>query len=102
MSNQSFLTALLGRDIESKNLEHNCVGWDDGELVLEVVLVLIGPTVNVVRLNLDLERPVGLSYFVTKLVELGKLHDGHGTWEVCNFSQMLTNGLSGTIVVHLS
>ena len=85
MSDQSFLTALLGWDIESKNLEHNCVGWNNGELVLEVVLVFIGPTIHVVRLNLDLERPVRLSYFVSKLVELGKLHNGHGAGEVCNF-----------------
>ena len=75
MSDQFFLAALLGWAIEAKDLEHNCVGWNNGKLVLEVILVLIGPTVNIVRLNLDLERPVGLSYFIAELVELSKLHN---------------------------
>lgn len=75
VSNEFLFATLLGGTVVTENLEHNCVRRNNGKLVLEIVLVLIGPAVDVIGLNLDLEGPVVVLNGVTVLIELGKLHD---------------------------
>lgn len=75
VADQSLFAAMLGRRVVAKDLKHYSVLWDDGELVEEVVLILVGPTVDVVRLDIDLERPVRFLLLFTVLVKLGDLHD---------------------------
>lgn len=85
VTNEFFLTAMLRRHVVTKDLEHNSVGWNEGELVEEVILVLIGPSINIIRLALDLERPVRLLFLVAILVKLSELHNRHGTGMVSDF-----------------
>jgi len=101
-SDMLLLTTELGRGVISEDFEHSGVRLDDGELVMEVVLVGISPAVNIIRLDIDLEGPVMILNLITVLIELGKFHDGHGAGEVGNFGQMLTDGLSSALVVHFS
>ena len=91
----------LRRLVVAEDPEHGSVGLYDLELLVEVVLVGIGPSVHVVWLNVDLEGPVVVDDLVAVLVELGKLHDGHGAGCVGHFGQVLADGLSGALVVHL-
>ena len=91
----------LRRLVVAEDPEHGSVGLYDLELLVEVVLVGIGPSVDVVWLNVDLEGPVVVDDLVAVLVELGKLHDGHGAWCVGHFGQVLADGLSSALVVHL-
>ena len=91
---------MLDWAIVSDNLEHNSVHGDYRKLVLEVILVSIGPAIDVVGLNFDHERPVWVVLLFAILVKLGKLHDGHGACMIRNLGQMLANCLSGAIVVH--
>lgn len=65
----------LGRAVVAEDSEHDRVLRDDLELLLEVILVLISPAIDIVGLNIDLEGPVGILFFVAKLIELGQLHD---------------------------
>ena len=74
-ANESFLAAELGRFVEGKHLEHGGVHWDDRHLVLKVVLVLIGPAVDIVRLDLQFIGPVRILNWDAVLVELGELHN---------------------------
>ena len=101
-SHESFLGAVLGRRVISEDFEHDGVLGDERKLILEVVLVSIGPPVDIVGLNIDLEGPVRLVFLLSKLVELGQLHHGHGTSVVGNLSQVLANGLTGAVIIHLS
>ena len=78
-ANQLFFTTALGGLIVSVHLKHNRVVGNDRQLVLEVVLVLISPSVDIIRLNLDLEGPVRLFLLVAILIVLGHLIDGRGT-----------------------
>jgi len=71
------------------------------ELILEVVLVCVGPPVDIVGLDIDLERPVMVVDLVTVLVKLGHLHNRHGTDVVGNLGQVLANALACAVVVHL-
>lgn len=64
------------RAIVSKDFEHYSVLRNDLELLFEVILVCVSPTINVVRLDFDHEGPVGVLHFLTKLIELSKLHNG--------------------------
>lgn len=91
---------MLDWAIVTENPEHHSVHGDDSKLVLEVVLVGIGPAINVVGLNFDVERPVRMRFLPAILVKLGKFHDGHGACMIRNLGQMLANCLSGAIVVH--
>ena len=92
---------MLDWAIVSDNPEHHSVHGDYRKLVLEVILVSIGPAIDVVGLNFDHEGPVRMRLLPAILVKLGQLHDGHGACMVRNLVQMLTNCLSGTVVVHL-
>ena len=99
----AFLGAVvLRRAVISENLEHGSVLRNNLELLMEVVLVLIGPAINIVRLNINLEGPVRVLLLVAKLVEFGQLHDRHGSGMVGDLVQVFTDRLSGAIVVHLS
>ena len=91
---------MLNWAIVTENPEHHSVHGDDCKLVLEVVLVSIGPAIDVVGLNFDHERPVRMRLLPAILVKLGQFHDGHGTCMISNLGQMLANCLSGAIVVH--
>ena len=102
MTDKLLLTTSLGRAVESEDFEHNRISGDEGELVKEVVLVLIGPSVNVIRLDLDLEGPVRLSNLVAVLIPLGEFHNRHGTGMVRNLVQMLADRLSSAGVLHLT
>ena len=102
MTDKTLLATKLGRLVVSENLEHHSVGGDLRELVQEIVLVFISPSVNIVRLNIDLERPVVILDLITVLIELGQLHQGHSASMVSNFIQVLANGVNSTFVAHLS
>jgi len=80
---------------------HCSVGGDLSELLKEVVLVCVGPPVDIVGLDINLERPVVVDNLITVLVELGQLHNRHGTDVVGNFGQVLANALASALVVHL-
>jgi len=102
MTDQLLFAVMLGRTVVTEDLEHNRISGDIGQLVKEVILVLVGPAIDVIRLNLDLERPVRFFDFVTVLIELGELHNGHATCMVRHLVQVLANGLSGARVLHLT
>ena len=69
------LAAELRRFVEGENFEHHGVRRDDGDLVPEVVLVVVGPAVHVVGLELELDGPVRVCLPVTVLIVLGDFHD---------------------------
>jgi len=102
VTDELLLATVLRRRVKSEDLEHDCVGRDEAKLVEEVVLVFVGPSVDIIGLNLDLERPVRLRLLITILVKLGELHNRHGASMVSNLSQVLTNRFTGTGVLHLS
>jgi len=85
VTKESFLTTVLRRRVVTKDLEHNSVGWNVGELVEEVVLIFVSPSINIIRLALELERPVRLLFLITVLVKLSKFHNRHGTSVVRDF-----------------
>ena len=91
---------MLDWAIVSDNPEHHSVHGDYLKLLVEVILVSIGPAIDVVGLNFDHERPVWVILLFAILVKLGKLHDGHGACMIRNLGQMLANCLSGAVVVH--
>ena len=69
---------------------------------MEIVLVLISPTVDVIRFKVDLEWPVRFSFLVSILIELGNLHNGSAADVVRDDSKVLSNGLTGTLIVWLT
>jgi len=71
----ALLLAKLRWAVVAKYAEHNCVLRNNLELLVEVVLILVSPSVDIVWLNVDLEWPVGVLLFVTELIELGQLHN---------------------------
>ena len=101
VTNQSVLATVLRRHVVTEDLEHDCVLGDEAQLVLEVVLVLVRPSVDIIGLDIDLERPVWLLLLVSVLIKLGELHDRHGTGMVSDLGQVLANALSGADVFHL-
>ena len=92
---------MLNWAIVTENPEHHSVHGDDCKLVLEVVLVSIGPAIDVEGLNFDHERPVRMRLLPAILVKLGQLHNGHGTGVIADLVQVLANGLPGAVVIHL-
>lgn len=101
-SDQSVFATELRRLVVGEHLEHRGVGFDLLELVIEVVLVSIGPAVNIIRLEVDHEWPVRLCDLITMLIELGELHDGSGTNVVSSVGAELTVGHSEALVLGLS
>ena len=101
-ANQLVFAAELGRLIKCKHLEHYCVHWNYSHLVLEVVLILISPTVDIIGLDLKLEGPVRLLLLVAVLIKLGQLHDTGATNMICHTGQVFSNGLSSALVVELT
>ena len=75
MTDESLVTTVLRRHIVTEDLEHDGVCGNEAQLIEEVVLILIGPSVDIIGLNFDLEGPVWLVLFVAKLVKLGELHN---------------------------
>jgi hypothetical protein len=69
---------------------------------MEVVLVCVGPSIDIVGFDIDLEWPVVVVDLVAVLVELGHLHNRHSPDVVSNFGQVLANAVSCAVVVHLS
>lgn len=61
--------------VVAEYLEHSCVLGNNLKLLMEVVLVFVSPSVDIIRLNVNLEWPVGVLLFVTELIELGELHN---------------------------
>ena len=98
-ADQPFFAALLRRNIKSKDFEHNGVHRDDCELVLEVILILISPSIDVVGLDLELEGPVRFLLLIAELIKLGQLHDTGAANVICYAGQMFSNGVSCTDVV---
>ena len=98
-ANQLVFTTALGGLIVSVHLEHNRVVGNDRQLVLEVVLILISPSVDIIRLNVDLEGPVRLFLFVAILIVLGHLIDGRGTDVISHRGEVLSKGLFGALIV---
>ena len=75
MTDESFFSTVLRGHIVSEDLKHYGVCRDKANLIEEVVLVLVGPTVDVIGLDLNLEGPVGLGLLVAKLVILSEFHN---------------------------
>jgi hypothetical protein len=73
-ADQVVFTTELGRLVVGEDLEDGGVRLNLDELILEIVLVLVGPAIDIIRLKIDLEGPVGVLDFVTKLIELRELH----------------------------
>lgn len=97
----AFVITVLGRAVVAENSEHDGVYWHNLELILEVVLESVSPAIDIVRLDIDLERPVRVLLLVAVLIVLGQLHNGHGTGVIGNLGQVLANRLSGAVVIHL-
>ena len=57
-ANQLVFAAELRRLIKCKHLEHHCVHWNYRHLVLEVVLILISPSIHIIWFDIDLVWPV--------------------------------------------
>ena len=101
-ADQLLITTLLRRGVEGEDLEHDSVHGDDLDLILEVVLVLVGPAIDIVRLHVELIRPVRLVDLLAVLIELGNLHDRGSADVVSHGGQVLHDSLSGTLVVGFS
>ena len=78
-TDQAVFATKLGRFVICKYLEHGGISLDHRQLVIEVVLVSISPAVDIIRLEIYHEWPVGLGDRVTLLVVLGELHERSGT-----------------------
>ena len=78
-ADQLFFTAKLRRLVKSKHFEHYRVHWNYRHLVLEVVLILISPSIDIIWFDIDLVRPVGVLLLLSILIKLSYLHDGSGT-----------------------
>ena len=102
MTNQALLTTEFGRLIISEHLEHCRVDWHLTELFKEVILPLVSPAINIVRLNFDLEGPVVVLNPVTVLIVLGQLHDRHGASVIGHLVQMFANRITGALILHLT
>ena len=66
-------TAKLGSLVEAEDLKHDCVHGDNSQLVPKVVLILVCPSVDIVRLNINLVGPVRVRLLVSVLVEASQL-----------------------------
>lgn len=73
-ADKALLATELGRLIEGEDLKHHCVHWDDFDLILEIILVFVSPSVDIIGLKLQLEWPVRLGLFMSILVILSGLH----------------------------
>ena len=99
---QLVFTVVLRRALIPPNLEHSRVLWNDLQLLVKVVLVLVSPAINIVRLDFDLEGPVRVLLLLAILIELCKIHHRIRSNVVGCRSKKLTLGLSGAVIVHLS
>ena len=98
---RALVITVLGRAIVAKDFEHSSVFGHNLELLLEVVLEMISPAIDIVRLYVDLEGPVRVLLLVSKLIVLGKLHNGHGTGMIGDLSQVLAYRLSSAVIIPL-
>lgn len=96
------LATKLGRLVVGLNLEDGSVGVELGKLILEVVLVLIGPSIDIIRLKLNHERPVGLVLLLAVLIEKRHLHEGRGTDVVGGISEPFTVSLAEALILRLT
>lgn len=71
-------------------------------MVLKVVLVLISPSVDVIRFNVELVGPVRVLFLVSILIELGDFHDGGCADMIRDGGEVLSNGLTGALIVGLT
>ena len=60
----------FGSLIPTEYLEHRCVHRDNFQLILEIVLVLISPTIDIIRLDINLVWPIVFLLSVSILIEL--------------------------------
>ena len=97
----SELVVKLWWAVVGDHLPHGGVRWNNLKLVLEVILVLVGPAVDVVGLDLDHEWPVRVLLRLTILIEFSHLHEGPSSDKVGSFGQLLSEGLASALVVHL-
>ena len=88
--------------VPGENLPHGGIRRNNLKLILEIILVLVGPAVDVVGLDLNHERPVRVLLSLAKLIVLRHLHEGISSDKVGSFSQLLSEGLAHALVVHLS
>lgn len=98
----SLFAAKLRRHVKSNDLEHDGVHGNCGQLILNVVLVLVGPAVHIVRLHIDLVGPVRVLLFVAVLVEQSQLHHRGASDVVSHGRQVLAHGLASALVVEFS
>ena len=101
-ANHLLFTTALSRNIVSVYLEHNSVVRNDRQLVLEVVLVRISPSVDIVRLNFYLERPVRLMLLVSILIVQSEIHDGSGADVISCCGDMLSKSFTRALVAWLT
>ena len=75
-ANEALHAAELRGLVVAEDLEDSGVRLDrSNQLLVEVVLVGVGPAVHIVRLAFDHERPVRVFHLVSVLIEHGELHD---------------------------
>ena len=96
----ALVVTVLGWAVVAEDSEHDGVNRHNLKLVLEVVLESVGPAVDIVRLDINLERPVRIFLLVAVLIVLGKFHNGHGTGVIGDLSQVLADRLTGAVVIH--
>jgi len=101
-ADQFLFATELRRLVEGEHLEHDGARGDSLDLVLEVILVLVGPAVDIVALELNLERPVRLSLLVTSLIVVSDVHDGGGAKVISHGGELLADSGTSALVVELS
>ena len=100
--NKALFATKLWRCIVGIDLEHNGVDRNALNLVLEVILVLISPPIDIVGLKINLEGPVWLFFLLTVLIIVCHVHYGGGTHVICHSCHVLSDSFSGTLVVVLT
>ena len=75
VTDEFLVSTMLRRHVVTEHFEHNGVCWNVAHLVEEVVLVLIFPAVDIIWLDLDLERPMGIFLLIAVLIEFNDFHD---------------------------
>ena len=78
-ADQLFFTTELRRCVICKHFKHYRVHWNYRHLVLEVVLILISPSIDIIWFDIDLVWPVRVFLLLSILIKLSYLHDGSGT-----------------------
>ena len=102
VTNELFFATKLRGLVVGHNLEESNVRLENLQLVVEVVLVGIGPAIDIIRLELNHEWPVRLKLGVAILVVQSQVHQRVGTNVVSGVGEPLGIGLTSALVLGLS